>query len=158
MDNGLRFLEMIQMFSPASGELSFHFLKATTLRSRKRLRIFLFQLVKKEAKAAAHLSFVFCSDKHLLGLNRKFLRHDYYTDILTFPLDPIPGAIHGEMYLSVDRIRENAKQLGISSEQELHRVIFHGVLHLCGYEDKTAAQIKEIRAREDFYLNKYFSR
>ena len=158
MDNGLRFLEMIQKVFPVNSEVSFYFLKPITLRSRKKLKAFLLKLVKQEANAAATLSFVFCSDPYLLAMNRKFLGHDYFTDILTFPLDPIPGVVHGEMYLSVDRIRDNAKQLAAPTERELHRVIFHGVLHLCGYNDKTNIQAKEIRAREDFYLKKYFRR
>lgn len=156
MDNGLRFLEMIRKPSPIDSEVSFHFLSPVSLRSRKELKQFLIKMIRTESASAARLSFVFCSDRYLLKLNRKFLAHDFFTDILTFPLDSADGIIQGELYLSIDRIRDNAKQLSVSANQELHRVMFHGVLHLCGYKDKTARQISEIRQKEDLYLKRYF--
>jgi rRNA maturation RNase YbeY len=89
-----------------------------------------------------------------LEINQKYLEHDFYTDIITFDLSET-GAVRGEIYISIDRVRENARKLGVSFKSELHRVIFHGMLHLCGYNDKTKAEKEKIRAKEDQYLNKY---
>ena len=83
--------------------------------------------------------------------------HNYYTDIVTFELSENPGHIQAEVYISIDRVRENAKNLGVSFRSELHRVIFHGVLHLCGYSDKKRAEKAEMRRMEDLYLSKYLN-
>ncbi|HEY4155019.1 MAG TPA: rRNA maturation RNase YbeY, partial [Puia sp.] len=108
------------------------------LSGRKRLKAFISGLFRLEKHQLKELSYVFCSDPYLLALNRKFLDHDYYTDILTFPSSYGAGkGVSGEIYISVDRVRENAKNLGHSFRMELHRVIFHGALHLCQYKDKT---------------------
>lgn len=105
------------------------------------------KVVKEEGGKLASLNIVFCSDKYLLNINRQFLKHDYLTDIITFDY---PGdGITGEIYISTDRVLENSKSLNIPFEQELRRVIIHGVLHLLCYKDKTAAQKKVIRKKED---------
>lgn len=109
---------------------------------------------KKEGKKLESLNYIFCSNKVLLKINRKYLKHDFYTDIITFDLSETE-AIKAEIYISNDRVSENARKLGVSFKSELHRVIFHGVLHLCGYNDKTKAEMKKIREKEDYYLNKY---
>jgi probable rRNA maturation factor len=94
-----------------------------------------------------------------LQVNRDFLRHDYYTDIITFDLSDGPQApISGEIYISVDRVRDNAQRLGTTVKEELHRVIFHGALHLCGYKDKKPADAKAMRAAEDRWLSVYLGR
>ena len=94
------------------------------------------------------LNFIFCSDDYLLVMNRTHLSHDYYTDIITF--DYCEGdAVSGDLFISIDRIRDNAKTLQISTIDETHRVMVHGVLHLLGFGDKTAKEIKEIRKQED---------
>jgi len=90
----------------------------------------------------------------VLAINRQFLSHDFYTDIITFNLSD-SNAIQAEIYISVDRVKDNATQLGVSFKSELHRVIFHGVLHLCGYRDKNRVETKEMRSKEEFYLHKY---
>ena len=105
-----------------------------------------------EAAAMHAVVFIFCDDEYLLELNREHLQHDYYTDILTFPLHDDGEPIDGEMYISIDRVRENATTLGISFEKELCRVMIHGVLHLIGYDDHTDDDRNHIRAREDAYL------
>ena len=102
------------------------------------------------------LNYIFCSDKELLRINQEFLGHDFYTDIVTFELSETPGKIQGEIYISIDRVKENAKKLGVSFKSELHRVIFHGALHLCGYGDKTKSEKEEMRETEDYYLELYF--
>ena len=135
----------------------FHFLQQSILpKERKRLKTFIAAIFKKEKTALNSLSFIFCADAYLLGINQQFLKHNYYTDIISFNLAGKKEAIAGEIYISLDRVRDNAKSLRIPLNTELHRVIFHGVLHLCGYKDKKTTEIALIRAREDFYLRLYF--
>jgi rRNA maturation RNase YbeY len=126
----------------------------TSLVNRTRLKKYIESIFKKEGKKLEYLNCIFCTDKALLEMNRKYLKHDFYTDIITFDLSK-NGAVRAEIYISIDRIRENVLKLGISFKSELHRVIFHGVLHLCGYNDKTKAEMDKIRAQEDHYLKKY---
>ena len=97
------------------------------------------------------ISIIFCSDNYLLNINKKYLNHDYFTDIITFNYNE-NNTIIGDLFISVDRVKENAKELKIDFNNELFRVIIHGVLHLCGYNDKTQDQQKEIRTKEDEYL------
>ncbi len=128
-----------------------------TLQNRRKLKSFIEQvLCKSNGKALGNLSFVFCSDEFLLDINRRFLDHDFYTDIITFDLAPVPGnPIEGEVYISLDRVKENSISLGTTFSNELLRVIFHGVLHLCGYKDKTRVQSIAMRSAEDKYLSLY---
>lgn len=110
-------------------------------------------IFKKEGKKLESLSFIFCSDNYLLEINKQFLKHDYYTDIISFDLsEPKSALISGEIYISVDRVKENAKDMRISFEEEMKRVLFHGTLHLCGYRDKKKADVQQMRAKEDEYL------
>ncbi len=137
-------------------EISFHFQKDVTLTQRIKLKAFICSMFKSEKKASSNLSFVFCSDNYLLDINRTFLKHNYYTDIITFNLSLKPDKeIQGEIYISVDRVRENAKIFNNTINQELHRVIFHGILHLCGYGDRTKRQKLKMNQMENFYLNLY---
>ena len=117
------------------------------------LKQLLADLFRKEGRRLASLSVVFCSDDHLLSMNRQFLQHDYYTDILTFDLSERGGAVAGELYISVDRVRENARVLGVSAREEMRRVILHGALHLCGYKDKLKKQQLLMRQKEERYLH-----
>jgi rRNA maturation RNase YbeY len=136
--------------------VSFHFQSAITLNERTRLKLFLEQLARKEAGKSVSLNYVFCSDDDLLEINRQYLQHDFYTDIITFDLsDSATKLIQSDIFISTDRVKDNARNLGIAQNLELHRVIFHGLLHLCGYKDKSAADQKRMRSREDFYLKKY---
>jgi probable rRNA maturation factor len=135
-----------------SPTIRFHFLKNITLSGRRGIRSTLTTLFKNERKPLADLTYVFCSDDRLLEMNRQFLKHDFYTDILTFPLSAPNHPISGEIYISVDRVRENAREFGVSIKEEIHRVIFHGALHLCGYGDKTAREQAKMRKLEDKYL------
>ncbi len=126
-----------------------------SLKDRNRLRLFIKKLFKAEHKKLRHLNYIFCSDEYLLDINRKYLNHDYYTDILTFDLSETKGAITGEIYISIDRVRDNAHVLRQTIKHELHRVIFHGALHLCGYKDKTAKDKKSMTESENRYLKLY---
>jgi probable rRNA maturation factor len=136
----------------------FHFLQAGfSLSKRTVLKVFIEDVFKKEKKRLDHLHYIFCSDEYLGRINRDYLHHDTYTDIITFDLSKHKAnAVSGEIYISIDRVKENALLFNTSFNKELHRVILHGVLHLCGYKDKTKSDKKVMSSREDFYLQKYF--
>jgi probable rRNA maturation factor len=138
-----------------SPTIRFHFEKRISLKDRQFLRTNLTTLFKKEKKRLADLQYVFVSDDRLLEINRQFLKHDFYTDIITFPLSRPGQPIAGEIYISVDRVRENAREFDSTIKKELLRVIFHGALHLCGYKDKTTKDQAIMRKREDIYLGLY---
>lgn len=145
---------MIKMLSA----VTFHFPSRCGLGDRRLLKAFIRSIFKKEKRSFEKLSIVFCDDHLLLTLNQQFLRHDYYTDILSFPLSGKKEPLIAEIYISTERVRDNATNLETSFREELHRVIFHGILHFCGYRDKTLAEKKKMRALEDRYLASYFSR
>ncbi len=111
------------------------------------------ETIEKEKVIPGDIQYIFCSDEYLLEVNRKFLNHDYYTDIVTFPLSEKDEIITGEIYISVDRIKENAGINNVDFENELARVIIHGVLHLIGYDDLNEDEKREMRAKENYYLN-----
>jgi rRNA maturation RNase YbeY len=110
-------------------------------------------LVQEEGKLLGDVSVIFVSDDYLLEMNQTYLNHDYYTDIITFDYCE-QNIISGDLFISVDRVRENADVFNADFRTELHRVIIHGVLHLCGYKDKTEENEKEMRVLENKYLNK----
>ncbi len=116
------------------------------------MKDFIAAIFKKEGKGLSLINYVFCSDEYLLQINRDFLQHDYYTDIITFGLSAPKAPIEAEVYISLDRVKDNAKTQKTTYREELLRVIFHGALHLCGYKDKSAAQAKTMREKEDQYL------
>src|SRR5450432_3191709 len=136
--------------------IRFHFLSPCSLKDRGQLKVFITALFKKEKTPLSLLSIVFCSDEYLFQLNREYLNHDYFTDILSFPLSTGNEPLSAEIYISIDRVRENARTESVSFQEELHRVIFHGVLHFCGYKDKTPPESKKMRLMEDKYLTAYF--
>ncbi|MFM1930082.1 MAG: rRNA maturation RNase YbeY [Bacteroidota bacterium] len=139
--------------------ISFNKADATaTLTNRVALKSFIEKRVKKEGLAIESLNYVFCSDKYLLQINKQFLNHNYYTDIISFDLSEEPGKLIGEVYISIDRVKDNAKTHGASNKEELLRVIFHGALHFCGYKDKKPADAKKMRQMEDTWLTAYLSR
>lgn len=136
----------------------FHELEVKSkLHDKRKLSAFLDRAVARYAKGVkrADLTYIFCSDDHLLEMNRQFLDHDTFTDIITFDLGEGDDAIQGEIYISVDRVRENATKFGVPYNDELHRVIFHGMLHLCGFKDKKEADKKMMRQKEDECLAAY---
>lgn len=136
--------------------IHFFFLQPAYLRDRLRLKAFLSKMFRRHKIKLASLNIIFCSDDYLLDINRRHLDHDYYTDIITFNLAGNVDPIEGEIYISVDRVRENAIISGSSFTTELHRVIFHGVLHLCGFKDKSARYKLEMTKQEDRALREYF--
>lgn len=135
--------------------IQFHFPQRVTLQERTRLKRFLGNLFRKESSPLAELHYIFCSDDRLLDINQQYLKHDYYTDIISFTLSEPGQPINGEIYISVDRVRENAHNFSSSLQKELHRVILHGALHLCGYQDKTERETKKMRQMEEKYLRLY---
>ena len=109
--------------------------------------------VSDEEKKTGDISFIFCSDGYLLNINRQYLDHDYYTDIITF--DYVEGdLISGDIFISADRIKENAVLFKVSFQNELNRIIIHGILHLIGYKDKESIDKMTMTAKEDFYLGR----
>ena len=129
------------------------------LSGRKNLSQYLSTLIRSHLNRVktVQLSYVFCSDDDLLTINNDFLSHDTYTDIITFDLSENERELQGEIYISVDRVKDNAAKYNTSYQEELHRVIFHGALHLCGFKDKTAKDKKEMRKQEDSCLKAYFN-
>ena len=125
----------------------------TSVRGKRELARWLNQVLNNEGMQLGFISISFCSDKHLLGINKSALQHDYYTDIITFQLNEKNEAIEGDLYISIDRVKDNAKTLGIRWREELKRVIVHGVLHLCGYKDKTKKDLELMRKKENEYLS-----
>jgi len=138
--------------------IQLHFPSPCSLNNRQLLKAFIVSMFRKERKSLEKVNIIFCDDKFLLSLNLQFLHHDYYTDILSFPLSERGQPINAEIYISIDRVKDNAKNLETSFREELHRVIFHGILHFCGYNDKSQQEIKRMRALEDQYLISYFNR
>ncbi len=124
------------------------------LREHRKLKAFIEQvLCAQEGRQIGSLSFVFCSDDFLLDINQRFLQHDYYTDIITFDLGGHAGEpIVAEVYISVDRVKENASKEGVCFRCEMLRVLFHGVLHLCGFKDRSKVSKAKMRRAEDKYL------
>ena len=108
-------------------------------------------LIVSEFKNIGAISIVFCSDEYLLDVNKQYLNHDYYTDIVTFDYGE-DSVISGDLFISIDRVRENAVTFDTTFQRELFRVVFHGILHLIGYNDKTDKEKKVMRSKEDFYL------
>jgi probable rRNA maturation factor len=117
---------------------------------------FIEEIFKNEKKRLCSVTYVFCSDRKLRKINKEYLGHNYFTDIITFDLSENGAPVSADIYISVDRIRKNAKNLNQSYKSEFHRVVFHGVLHLCGYKDKNRTDVFKMRKMEEKYLNKYF--
>lgn len=111
------------------------------------------KVIKKEGKSLRSLNYVFCTDEYLREMNIQFLKHRTYTDIITFNYNPSKTEIEGEIYISVDRVRENAETFQTDFPTELNRVIIHGVLHLLGFNDKTKAEKTAMREKEDACLS-----
>lgn len=110
-------------------------------------------VIGKERRKLKNLNYIFCSDSYLLSINQQYLHHRTLTDIITFDNKDFEVDIEGDIFISVERVGENASALMTDPDEELHRVMIHGVLHLCGYGDKLPKEKSEIRKREDAYLS-----
>ena len=144
------------MVSSSQSKVCFFFKTKVSLQHRTKLKKFIEAIIKKEKRELQSLNYIFSTDKELLEINRQYLKHDYYTDIITFELSGHKYPIEGEVYISVNRVINNAQMLGEPLYKELHRVIFHGVLHLCGYKDKNKEEKERMREKEEFFLSHYF--
>jgi len=123
-----------------------------TLPKKQVTRQWLKRQAEQEGYALGDLNYIFCSDEHVLQVNREYLQHDYYTDIITFDTSESDDRLEGDIFISVDRVADNARQLGVPTEHEMRRVLAHGLLHLCGYGDKTDDEAAAMRAKEDSWL------
>lgn len=132
--------------------IQFFFENTDAISISQDIKAWLEDLIRAENKKPGAINYIFCDDEYLLKVNRDFLQHDYYTDVITF--DYVKGkTIAGDIFVSLPRISENAAILSKDFDVELYRVLAHGILHLCGYKDKTDEEITEMRRKEDFYLN-----
>jgi len=146
------------MTNKLSPLIQFHFLLPVSFAQRTLAKEVIKDLFKKEKTQLEQLQYIFCSDEYLLEINKQHLNHNYYTDIITFDLSDNANAVTGEIYISIDRVKDNAQTYKVPFKQELLRVIFHGALHLCGYKDKTDKDEKLMRKAEDKYLQYYLSK
>ena len=122
---------------------------------KSHVRQWIKETIREEGfKKTGELNFIFCSDDYLLDINREYLNHHTLTDIITFDNSETDDTISGDVFISITRVNENARTFGVSERDELHRVIIHGVLHLCGYTDKNRSQKEEMTAKENYYLAK----
>ncbi len=124
------------------------------LKQKSLIKQWLEQVVLAEKKRVGAINFLFASDEFVLDQNKRFLKHNTYTDIITFHNNE-GGCLNGDILISVDRVKENASKLGLPLDEELKRVMVHGVLHLCGYKDKSPEDIKKMRAKENKALKLY---
>lgn len=123
-----------------------------TLKDKIRIRQWIRKSIEIEDFKLGELNFIFCSDSYLLQINQEYLKHDTYTDIITFDNSENSELISGDIFISIDRVTENAERLQINLQNELHRVMIHGVLHLMGYPDKKKEEKLLMTSKEDFYL------
>jgi probable rRNA maturation factor len=137
--------------------IHFHYLVEPFFFPRRRpLKAFLARQLVSAGKEIETINYIFCEDDYLLKVNQDYLNHNYFTDIITFELSSKAQPLLSDIYISIDRIKENASHYTSSFKSELHRVIFHGALHLLGYKDKTDRDAKTMREKEDEWLAAYF--
>lgn len=122
------------------------------LKHKARVRAWLLAAAQSEGFRIGELNFIFCDDDYLLNINQQYLQHDTYTDIVTFDNSESEDRLAGDIFISIDRIRENALSFGVPEGDELHRVMIHGVLHLCGYGDHEPEEKQLMTKKENFYL------
>ena len=128
-----------------------------TLKNKTALKAWISDVAKKEKKKTGTIHYIFTNDDDLLKMNQQFLDHNTYTDIITFDYTE-DNTINGDIFISIDRVKENANKFDTSFENELHRVIIHGVLHLCGYKDKSKADAELMRKKENSSLKLFLTK
>lgn len=124
-----------------------------TLRDKNKIRRWILMSIKSENYRIINLNYIFCSDNYLHKTNLKYLNHDTYTDIITFDNSEVVKEISGDIFISIDRVKENSKNFKVNFKHELNRVMIHGILHLMGYKDKTKKEKELMKAKEDYYLS-----
>lgn len=128
--------------------IQFSFQTNYPLKSRTKIKQWIKQVIEAKGKKTGNITYIFCDDEYLLEMNKQYLQHDYYTDVITF--DYVENdLISGDIFISTDRVRENALAFGSSETEELHRVIIHGVLHLLGLKDKSEKEASQMRQAEN---------
>lgn len=138
------------------GRIRFFFEKTEKIKlPRRKLIEFIKQTSGGELYSCGDINFILCNDDYLLEINKEFLKHDFYTDIITFDYS-VNKTISGDLYISLERIRENAELYDSSFIEELVRVMIHGILHLVGYKDKTKSETKIMREKENYYVTNFF--
>jgi rRNA maturation RNase YbeY len=130
----------------------FFFENKFTLKNRKAIKLWLDQVAKNEKRSIEGVNYIFCDDDYLLEKNIKYLKHNTLTDIISFDYSQ-GDALLGDVFISTERVSENAVTLGVEEIKELHRVMVHGLLHYCGYKDKTLKEKELMRMKEDYYLS-----
>lgn len=126
---------------------------AYILKEKTLIRKWIKNSISLENSKLREINIVFCSDNYLLEINQQYLKHNTFTDIITFDNSELDGVIEGDIYISIERVRENAAKFQVNERDELHRVIIHGVLHLLGYTDKTREKKRIMTGKEDHYLS-----
>ncbi|MBE9491551.1 MAG: rRNA maturation RNase YbeY [Bacteroidetes bacterium] len=124
-----------------------------TLKGKRKLRSWIFSAIANEEKIPGLINIIFCDDKFLLPINKNYLHHDTLTDIITFNFSEEDDKIYGDIYISIERARENARLFKVSFSDELHRLLIHGILHLAGYDDKSPEEKDTMSKKEDYYLS-----
>ena len=124
------------------------------IKDKAKLKIWIKKSIQNENFKVGSINYIFCTDEYLLDVNKKFLNHDYFTDIITFDYTEKP-IISGDLFISTERVLENAKQLNLPFENELKRVMIHGIIHLFGYQDKTKKEKETMTEKENLYLHFY---
>lgn len=133
--------------------ISFNYETNFELDNEDKLSSWISNTISDEGFKEGDVNYIFCDDAYLLNLNMEFLDHDTLTDIISFDYT-MGKLISGDVYISIDRVRENAKDFNVSFENELSRVMIHGILHYCGYKDKTDSDTSEMRSKENYYISK----
>jgi probable rRNA maturation factor len=124
-----------------------------SLKNKQRLKSWIQDSIQAEKRSPGPINIILCSDDHLLLMNQEYLKHDYYTDIITFDYAQ-ESMVSGDLFISLDRVKDNAIKNSVTTENELQRVIIHGVMHLCGYKDKKSEDKKTMRSKEEKYLKR----
>jgi len=132
--------------------ITFNYQTKFDLKREDELNKWICNTIIAEGFVLGEVGYVFCKDDYLHEINLKYLQHDTYTDVISFDYS-VGKRLHGEIYISIDRIVDNARSLNLSADDELHRVMIHGILHYCGYNDKTEDEAQIMRAKEDYYLD-----
>ncbi|WP_411893978.1 rRNA maturation RNase YbeY [Winogradskyella sp. A2] len=134
--------------------VNFNFETTFKLDNEESLRNWILNVIIEEQYSAGDINYIFCSDQYLLDINIEFLNHDTYTDIISFDYR-VGNKLHGDIFISIDRVSENAQKFNVDFDTELLRVIIHGILHFCGYKDKSKSDEKIMRSKEDYYIKQY---
>lgn len=151
----IHFPDITELDEGASSEPGVHYYYEDIdfeIANGEKLAVWITQTAVAEGLDFHNTSYIFCSDEYLYEINMEYLNHDDYTDVITFPY--ADNRVEGDVFISIERIRENAQQLGVTFEAELHRVMVHGALHLCGHTDKSTEQRAAMTEKENFYLQK----